>query len=159
MLLIEIKSRVDARKLSDDSRPLDISETMAFVQRYEQLLETGFAEEERLNPQAFTTIKKRGRIKQSIGKNLLDRLAKHMAEYLTFMHDFRVPFDNNLAERDIRMVKVQQKISGTFRVKQGAEIFCRIRGVISTLKKQSLSVMEGIRAAFEGKAPLPPVSP
>ena len=157
-LLIEIKKRVDERKASDDSLPLDRNEAMAFVQRYRQLLETGFAEEERLHPQAFTTTKKRGRIKQSTGKNLLDRLAKHMAEYLTFMHDFRVPFDNNLAERDIRMVKVQQKVSGTFRVKQGAEIFCRIRGVISTLKKQSLSVMEGIRAAFEGKAPLPPVS-
>ena len=158
-LLIEIKNKVDERKASDDSLPLNLNEAIAFVQRYKQLLETGFAEEERLSPQAFKTSKKRGCVKQSKGKNLLDRLFKHMDEYLRFLYDFRVPFDNNLAERDIRMVKVQQKISGTFRVKQGAEIFCRIRGVISTLKKQSLSVMGGLRAAFEGKAPLPPVSP
>ena len=67
------------------------------------------------------------------------------------MHDFEVPFENNHAERDIRMMKVQQKISGTFRSDQGARSFCRIRGYISTVKKNELSVIDAIGAVFNGK--------
>ena len=100
-------------------------------------------------------VKKQGRTKQSKAKNLLDRLSERKVETLAFMCDFRIPFDNNQAERDIRMTKVQQKISGTFRSTQGAESFCRIRGYISTMKKQSLSVIQGIEAAFLGRAFLP----
>ncbi|KUO76341.1 MAG: hypothetical protein APF81_05010 [Desulfosporosinus sp. BRH_c37] len=116
----------------------------------------GLAEDELINPQQPQSVKKRGRTKQSKAKNLLDRLTLHQKEVLAFMHDSSVPFDNNLAERDVRMMKVQQKISGTFSSKHGAAIFCRIRGFISTLRKHSLSVMEGIRAAFEGNFILPP---
>ena len=65
----------------------------------------------------------------------------------------RVPFENTQAERDIRMMKLQQKTSGTFRTTQGAEAFCRIRAYILTIRKNSLPVIEGIRAAFKG-APL-----
>ncbi len=71
------------------------------------------------------------------------------------MYDFNVPFDNNQAERDVRMMKVQQKISGTFRSAQGANIFCRIRGYISTVGKNSLSVIDTIQAAFEGDPFIP----
>jgi transposase len=60
-----------------------------------------------------------------------------------------VKVDNNLAERDIRMMKVQQKISGTFRSWEGAKIFCRVRGYISTAKKNSISVIDAIQGAFE----------
>jgi transposase len=65
------------------------------------------------------------------------------------------PQANNQAERDIRMVKTQQKISGTFRSAQGADIFCRIRGYISTVRKNSLPVIDAIQAAFEGNPFIP----
>jgi len=71
------------------------------------------------------------------------------------MYDFTVPFDNNLAERDLRMMKVQQKISGCFRTRQGAENFCHIRGYISTLKKQGLHILSAITSIFAGQPILP----
>ena len=71
------------------------------------------------------------------------------------MHDFEVPFDNNQAERDVRMMKVEQKISGTFRSFQGARSFCRIREYISNVKKNKLSVIDAIGAVFDRKPFVP----
>jgi len=88
--------------------------------------------------------RQRGRVAQSPARNLLDRLLKHKADYLRFITDFRVPFDNNLAERDLRMSKLQQKISGCFRTTKGADAFCRIRGYISTLRKQDHAILPAL---------------
>ena len=81
---------------------------------------------------------KRGRPKQEKGKNILDRLIKYQTETLRFIDDFRVSFTNNLAERDLRMIKVKHKISGIFASFKGAELFCRIKSFIAFLKKNSL---------------------
>ena len=82
----------------------------------------------------------------------MERLAKLQQETLRYLHDFQVPFDNNLAERDIRMMRVQQKISGSFRSYKGALAFCRIRSYISTIRKQGLSVIDAIMNAFEKRS-------
>jgi transposase len=87
---------------------------------------------------------RRGRVAQSAACNLLDRINEHQAAYLRFVTDFRVPFDNNLAERDLGMCKLQQKISGCFRTENGANIFCRIRGYISTLRKQGHDLLPAL---------------
>jgi transposase len=121
-----------------------------FESHYERLLAAGF----RANPPPERTGKK-GRPRQSKGKNLLDRLDKHHREVLRFMYDFSVPFDNNQAERDLRMVKVRQKVSGCFRTLEGAEIFCRVRGYISTVCKQGGNVLGALEGVFVGEPFVP----
>jgi transposase len=86
-------------------------------------------------------------------RNLLDRLWTYEHEALRFLDDFTVPFDNNQAERDLRMVKVQQKISGTFRSATGADDFCRWRSVCWTWRKQGRSVLQALATAFTGHSP------
>ena len=101
---------------------------------------------------------RKGRTKKSDALNLLEFFNGNLSSVLGFVLDFDVPFDNNLAERDIRMVKVKQKISGCFRSQEGSKEFCRIRGYLSTLKKQHLSIMDGLHSVFRG-SPLKPCLP
>jgi transposase len=121
--------------------------------------EAGFlallAEGELAHPRAPTPLGSRGPGKQSPGRNLLDHLRKHQAAVLAFLEDLRVPFDNNQAERDLRMAKVQQKISGCFRSWQGAHLFARIRGYLSTLRKQGVPLLAALEATLLGHPVLP----
>jgi transposase len=87
--------------------------------------------------------------------NLLCRLDRDRADVLRFMTDFDVPFDNNQAERDIRMVKLQQKISGSWRTLTGAKNFCAIRSYVSTMRKHDADILGGLRLLFEGQPWLP----
>ena len=102
---------------------------------------------------------KRGRVKKTKPRNLVERLDKHRRETLAFVYDFKVPFDNNLAERDIRMLKVQQKISGHFRSLEGAEQFCTIRSYTSTMRKQGVSAWTALGSVFAGDLLLPETIP
>lgn len=91
---------------------------------------------------------KRGKPKQSTGRNLLNRLKKHQDGVLAFALDPKVPFTNNQAERDLRPAKVKQKVSGCFRTLTGAEVYARLQAMISTFRKQELNVFIGLRDLF-----------
>jgi transposase len=95
----------------------------------------------------------RGRIKRTKSRNLLERLINYEQETLRFMTDAQVPFTNNQGENDIRMTKVHQKISGCFRSQEGADIFCRVRGYLSTCRKNNVSASEALDLLFDGKLP------
>lgn len=124
------------------------------IRRYHQILL--LAEEANPPPEpAERQEKRRGRCKQTPARNLLDRFIKHEQAVLAFVHNLLVPFDNSQAERDIRMIKVQQKISGCFRSWPGAVDFCRIRGYLSTLHKQGLPLLSALRQALAGHPLLP----
>ena len=142
-LLLDIKAAVAQAPAANCS--LSPRRCKQFATRYEAILAKGFA----TNPIPEKTGKK-GRPKQTPPKNLLDRLQKHQPQVLAFMYDFRVPFTNNLAERDIRMVKVKEKISGSFRTMAGAKTFCAIRSYISTVRKQGINVLDALEFALRG---------
>jgi transposase len=127
------------------------ADLIPLLDEYDQCL----AQASLLHPHVLSPPGKRGRPKQSSARNLLDRLLTRKAQVLAFLLDLHVPFDNNLAEQDIRMVKVQQKVSGTFRSEQGAVSFCRIRGYLSTLRKQGLPLLDALVATFCGQPLLP----
>lgn len=96
---------------------------------------------------------KRGRLKRSKSRNLLERFTKFEEDVLRFMDNEIVPFTNNQGERDIRMTKVHQKISGCFRSMKGAKIFCRVRGYLSTCRKQGMSSSEALALLFNEELP------
>ena len=91
-----------------------------------------------------------------MGGNLVRRLDEYRKETLAFLYDFDVPFDNNQAERDVRMMKVKLKVSGCFRTEKGAKAFCRIRGYVSTMRKQQHNVLAALHSVCQG-TPTPPI--
>jgi len=124
-------------------------EIKTFREEYIEIIGRGLKE----NPPPDMNKRKgtRGRIKRSKALNLLLRLKNYSDDILRFMYNSLVPFTNNLAERDVRMMKVQQKISGTFRTTDGARRFCRIRSYISTVRKNGKSVFEALKRLVRGK--------
>ncbi len=143
-LLLEIKDAVEEARVKRKKRLSD--ETLRrFRNRYLLVIRQGYAVQP---PSKKRPPAQRGKLAQTPAKNLLDRLKEHIDEVLAFMYDFSVPFTNNLAERDLRMVKVKLKVSGCFRTHFGAQVFCRIRSYLSTLRKQNLDIMEYLGKCF-----------
>lgn len=130
---------------------LQKNEATRYLRRYRKILRE--AEKECPPPDDDRKKGQRGRLKRSKARNLLERLIDYESDILRFMTEPDVPFSNNLGERDIRMTKVQQKISGCFRSKEGAEIFCRVRSYLSTCRKHGLCSSEALAMIFEGKLP------
>ena len=120
---------------------------------YETIVRTGYAENPPAEPPPGP--KRRGRRKQSKARNLLDRFRDHPESILAFMRDFAVPFDNNQSERDLRMMKLRQKVSGTFRSFEALESFCRIRGYVSTARKNGVNALDALQRAFHGNPFVP----
>jgi transposase len=119
---------------------LDVLQLAGYRGAYQQILATGYRE----NPLNTIRTGQRGCIAQTPARNLLNRLDTHREDVLRFAHDFQVPFDNNLVERDIRMVKLQQKISGCWRTSTGAEHFLALRAYLSTTRKQGRHILDAL---------------
>lgn len=149
-LLLAMKQATHQAR-AQGKRWLDPLEGLDWERAFLHVLDEG----DRVTPRATAPPGTKGRIKQSAARNLLDRLRKHQQAVFCFLEDLRVEFDNNLAERDLRMLKVQQKVSGCFRSLAGAQAFSRIRGYVSTLRKQGLPLLPALQATLCGHPLLP----
>ncbi len=133
--------------------PSALPHRAAWTRKYQALLREGFAENPLPKPSPGP--RRRGRPKHTKAQNLLLRLQKHERSVLAFLHDSRVPFSNNQGEQDLRMMKVQQKISGAFRTLEGARTFARIRAYLSTVRKNQRDVFQETVAALTGRPFIP----
>jgi transposase len=146
-LLLEMKGQV-ARVRGEGGKRLAENELMRLTGRYDRLVAEG--QKAPPPPELPEQVRKQAR-------DLLLRLERRREEVLRFLTDFTIPFENNQAERDLRMVKLQQKVSGCFRSEEGARQFCRIRSYLSTMRKQGKGVLDALDKACRG-APLSPTS-
>ena len=140
-----------AKAVEDAGGWLPPDEAERWHKRYRKLLK--MAETECPPPDESQRKGKRGRLKRSKARNLLERLRDFEQDVLRFMDVESVPFTNNQGENDLRMTKVQQKISGCFRSMEGAKIFCRVRSYLSTCRKQGMTATEALTLLFQGKNP------
>ncbi|MCB2313688.1 transposase [Clostridium tagluense] len=151
-LLIEIKRQVDSLKCIGATSMAE-SDIKAYDERYKIIIAQGKKED--AEKCLVKISKKTGNPVKSYALRLLRKLEEYDIETLSFMYDFNIPFDNNLAERDIRMVKLRQKISGCFRSDTGGSLFCRIRSYISTCNKNGQDIMESLKNAIKGDPFIP----
>lgn len=149
--LLRVKEAVEETMTTKDCLPRD--DIRRFESRYRRILKMGDVETPL--PHDTSCKKKRGRPKKGKARSLLERFEQYPKEILAFMYDFRVPFDNNLSERDIRMIKLRQKISGTFRSTEWGKAFCHARSYISTARKNAINVIEAIKSVFAGQPFVP----
>lgn len=145
-VLLQMKRAVEQARSRGEER-LDAADRGAFVARYQELLAAGLA----ANAPPERRPGQRGRVKQSPARNLLERLWMGQAAVLAFLHDLTIPFDNHQAEQDLRMLKVQQKIAGSFRADNGSEAFARIRGYLASLRKQGMALLAALETIFTGE--------
>ena len=153
--LLGIKDAVDTARTAGLAALPD-PDLDRFLKRYERIVEAGYAQNPVAGPSPGPM--RRGRRKQSKARNLLDRFRDHPDGILAFMRDFSIPFDNNLSERDLRMMKLRQKISGTFRNFEALVDFCRIRGYVSTARKNGLNALDALRRVFLGNPFVPTIN-
>ena len=144
-LLREMKAAVEQARAAG-LRALPTAVREALVARYRALLAAGHA----ANPPPERRPRQRGRVKQPPACNLLERLWLGQEQVLAFLDDFSIPFDNNQAERDVRMLKVQQKVSGCFRSDGGADVFACLRRYLSTLRKQGVALLAALETVVTG---------
>jgi len=159
-LLLATKKQTDEARLAGQ-RALAPVQLAELERQYDTIVADGLKEVPLSTkpPPTNDGKRQRGRVKKSKSRNLVERFQKRKPEMLHFAHDLTVPFDNNLAERDIRMMKVQQKISGCFRSEEGASIFCKVRSYTATLRKQGLNVWDALGSLFAGEVIKPALTP
>ena len=140
-LLLEIKKEI-RQELINGNMCLRTESILKYEKRYSDIIESGFHE----------FVKDNNKYKDYNGDDmkLLRRLKEYKDNHLAFMYDFRIPFDNNLAERDLRMIKAKKKISGCFRSQKGANAYTDIKSYLSTMRKQGKNLLESLSSAFEG---------
>jgi transposase len=139
------------KEVNDAGGKLTSKQSVYHRKKYKDLLFE--AEKECPAPKIERKKGQRGKLKKSKSRNLLERLIKYQDDVLRFMDDSEVPFTNNQGENDLRMTKVQQKISGCFRSEDGALIFCRIRAYLITCRKYGIGATEALELLFQGKLP------
>jgi transposase len=148
--LLEMKKSVD-ESIMKGLQNVPKSKEESLLLQYDTLLEKGKIE----HPLPDKISGKKGRTKKSKSRNLLERFENHKESIVGFLKDFEIPFSNNLAEQAIRMIKVQQKISGCFRSESGAEAFANARSYIDTMRKKDIDIIDAIALAINGKALIP----
>lgn len=147
-LLLSMKKARD-KAVAEGRSSLELKDLHRFEREYDLIM--ALADKECPCPQRPPG-KKRGRTRKGKERSLIERLIKHKASVCLFMYDFRVPFDNNQAERDLRVVKTKSKVSGGFRISDGAQNYLDIMSYLSTGMKHGVNVFDSLMAAFTGKS-------